>query len=79
MTIRYFRKPGEELFPPLDATDAAQVQSIQVDLMISRQLPGSTLVQTQRMTRTYFVENSGGFLGGGAGSCTASDPWCGRP
>ncbi len=79
LTFRYFRRPGEELFAPLDATDAAQVQYLEVDLTISRSLPGSPLLQTQRMTRRFYLENSGGFLGGGAGSCTSADPWCGRP
>ncbi len=79
LTFRYFRQPGTELFPPLDATDASQVQYIEVHLVISRQMPGTSMLQTQRMTRRFYVENSGGFLGGGAGSCTASNSWCGRP
>lgn len=79
MTFRYFRRPGEELFGPLDATDAAQVQYIEAELTISRLLAGSPVVQTQRMTRRYYLESSGGFEGAGAGSCADTDPWCGRP
>ncbi|MCC7075364.1 MAG: hypothetical protein IT383_28890 [Deltaproteobacteria bacterium] len=79
LSFRYFRQPGTELFPPLDASDAAEVQYIEVSLVISRQMPGTVLLQTQRMTRRFYVENSGGYLGGGAGSCTASNSWCGRP
>ncbi|MBI1948206.1 MAG: hypothetical protein HYS27_21125 [Deltaproteobacteria bacterium] len=80
MTFRYFRRPGEELFAPLDATDASQVQYVEVELVISRLLAGSPVLQTQRMTRRFYLENSGGFDGAGAGSCApGSDPWCGRP
>ncbi|OGQ25252.1 MAG: hypothetical protein A2138_05155 [Deltaproteobacteria bacterium RBG_16_71_12] len=80
MTFRYFVDPATELSAPLDATDAAQVQYVEIELAITRQMAGSPVLQTQRMTRRFYLENSGGFEGGGAGSCNAGDdPWCGRP
>ena len=79
LTFRYFRQPGTELLPPLDATDLSEVQYVEVDLTISRSAGGTSAPLTQRMTRRFYRENSGGFLGSGAGSCSSGDAWCGRP
>lgn len=79
-SIRYFRDAAHELTPPLDATEAAQVQFIEVALAIERRAGNGNPLR-QAMTRRFYVENSGGFVPGSgapAGSCNKGDPWCGK-